>query len=56
MVFSWPGLGRLALNAVLERDYPLLQGAVFFVALMVTIVNLFIDLLYFFLDPRIEFA
>ena len=56
VVFSWPGLGRLALNAVLERDYPLLQGAVFVVALMVTIVNLFIDLLYFFLDPRIEFA
>lgn len=56
VVFSWPGLGRLALNAVLERDYPLLQGTVFLVALMVTIVNLLVDLLYFFLDPRIEFA
>ena len=56
VVFSWPGLGRLALNAVLERDYPLLQGAVFVVALMVTIVNLLTDLLYFFLDPRIEYA
>jgi len=43
-------------NAVLERDYPLLQGAVFVVALMVTIVNLLVDLLYFFLDPRIEYA
>ena len=56
VVFSWPGLGRLALNAVLERDYPLLQGTVFVVAVMVTLVNLFIDLLYFFLDPRIEYA
>ena len=56
VVFSWPGLGRLAFNAVLERDYPLLQGAVFVVALMVTIVNLFVDLLYFLLDPRIEFV
>ncbi len=56
VVFSWPGLGRLALNAVLERDYPLLQGTVFVVAVMVTVVNLFIDLLYFFLDPRIEYA
>ncbi len=56
VVFSWPGLGRLALNAVLERDYPLLQGAVFVVALMVTLVNLIVDLMYFFLDPRIEYA
>ncbi len=56
VVFSWPGLGRLALNAVLERDYPLLQGTVFVVALMVTIVNLLIDLLYFVLDPRIEYV
>ena len=56
IVFSWPGLGRLALNAVEERDYPLLQGAVLVVAVMVTIVNLLIDLLYFFLDPRIEYV
>ena len=56
VVFSWPGLGRLALNAVLERDYPMLQGAVFVVALMVTGVNLLIDLLYFVLDPRIEYV
>ena len=55
-VFAWPGLGRLALNAVLDRDYPLLQGAVFTLATMVAFVNLGIDLLYFFLDPRIEYA
>lgn len=56
VVFGWPGLGRLALNAVLDRDYPLLQGTVFAVALIVTLVNLGVDLLYFFLDPRIEYA
>ena len=56
VVFSWPGLGRLAFNAVEERDYPLLQGAVMVVAIMVTLVNLFVDLLYFLLDPRIEYA
>jgi peptide/nickel transport system permease protein len=56
VVFAWPGLGRLALEAVLDRDYPLLQGAVFTVAAMLVLVNLGTDLLYFFLDPRIEYA
>jgi peptide/nickel transport system permease protein len=56
VVFAWPGLGRLALDAVLDRDYPLLQGAVFTMAAMLALVNLGVDLLYFFLDPRIEYA
>jgi peptide/nickel transport system permease protein len=56
VVFGWPGLGRLALDAVLDRDYPLLQGAVLMVALIVTLINLFVDFLYFFLDPRIEYS
>ncbi|MBN2470310.1 MAG: ABC transporter permease [Anaerolineae bacterium] len=56
IVFSLPGLGRLALDAVLARDYPLVQGAVFVMAVMVTIINLSVDLLYFYLDPRIEYA
>ncbi len=56
IVFAWPGLGRLALNAVLDRDYPLLQGTVLTMATMVALVNLGIDLLYFLLDPRIEYA
>jgi len=56
VVFSWPGLGRLALDAVLDRDYPLLQGAVLVMAILLTLVNLLVDLLYFFLDPRIEYA
>ncbi len=56
VVFAWPGLGRLALDAVLDRDYPLLQGAVLAVAIVVTLVNLAVDFMYFFLDPRIEYA
>jgi peptide/nickel transport system permease protein len=56
VVFSWPGLGRLTLEAVLDRDYPLLQGAVFTIATLLAFVNLGTDLLYFFIDPRIEYA
>jgi peptide/nickel transport system permease protein len=56
VVFSWPGLGRLTLNAVLDRDYPLLQGTVFTIATLLAFVNLGTDLLYFFIDPRIEYA
>ncbi len=56
IVFAMPGLGKLTLDAVRDRDYPLLQGAVFIMAVMVTLINLGIDLLYYFLDPRIEYA
>lgn len=56
VVFSWPGLGRLTLNAVLDRDYPLLQGAVFTIATMLAFVNLGTDLIYFLIDPRLEYA
>ena len=56
VVFSWPGLGRLTLDAVLDRDYPLLQGTVFTIATLLAFVNLGTDLLYFFIDPRIEYG
>lgn len=56
IVFNLPGLGRLALDAVLDRDYTLLQGTVFVMALLVTFINLAVDLTYFVLDPRIEHA
>ena len=55
VVFSWPGLGRLTLDAVLDRDYPLLQGAVFIIAALLAMVNLGTDILYFFIDPRVEY-
>jgi peptide/nickel transport system permease protein len=56
VVFGWPGLGRLALDAVLDRDYPLLQGTVLAMASILTFVNFGVDMLYFLLDPRIEYA
>ena len=54
-VFAWPGLGLLALNAVQARDYPVLQGAVLLFAAFFLLVNLVVDLLYAFLDPRIRY-
>jgi ABC-type dipeptide/oligopeptide/nickel transport system permease component len=52
-VFSWPGVGRAVYDAVLARDYPMLQGAFLFLTVSVVFFNLLADLLYFKLDPRI---
>ena len=52
-VFSWPGIGRAVYQAVLQRDYPMLQGAFLVLTLSVVFFNLLADLLYFRLDPRI---
>jgi ABC-type dipeptide/oligopeptide/nickel transport system permease component len=52
-VFSWPGIGRAVYEAVLQRDYPMLQGAFLVLTLSVIFFNLVADLLYFKLDPRI---
>jgi len=54
IVFSWNGLGQLALQSVQSRDYPVLQGAVLLFALVFLVVNLVVDLLYATLDPRIS--
>ena len=54
-VFAWPGIGRLTVEAIYVRDYPLVQGAVTFVALVFVLVNLVVDLSYSFLDPRIRY-
>ncbi|WP_448256523.1 ABC transporter permease [Microbacterium aurum] len=54
VVFAWPGLGRLVYEAVAARDYPLIQGAVLLVAVMFIVVNLIVDVLYAFADPRIR--
>ncbi len=52
-VFSWPGIGRAVYDAVLARDYPMLQGAFLILTVSVVFFNLLADLLYFKLDPRI---
>jgi peptide/nickel transport system permease protein len=53
-IFALPGLGRLVLDAILQRDYALVQGSVLFVALNFMVVNLLVDLTYVLLDPRIR--
>jgi ABC-type dipeptide/oligopeptide/nickel transport system permease component len=55
-VFSWPGVGLLAVNAVLARDFPLVQAIVVFMAIVFVVVNLLIDVLYTKLDPRIRYS
>jgi peptide/nickel transport system permease protein len=54
IVFSWPGLGQLALQAVKARDLPVLQGAILLFALVFLVINLVVDLLYSRIDPRIR--
>jgi peptide/nickel transport system permease protein/oligopeptide transport system permease protein len=54
-VFARPGLGKLAIDAVAQRDYPLVQGIVLFTALVYVVMNLLVDLLYATLDPRIRY-
>jgi peptide/nickel transport system permease protein len=53
VLFAWPGVGRLTYDAVQARDYPVLQGAVLFVAALFLLMNLLVDVLYARLDPRI---
>ncbi|MEQ1940155.1 ABC transporter permease [Mesorhizobium sp. CN5-321] len=55
IVFSRPGLGKLILNALTQRDYTLLQGMIVIYTLMVVVVNLITDLTYGFLDPRVQY-
>ena len=54
-VFSWPGLGRLVVEAVYERDYPLVVGCILFFAIVFVVVNLITDILYTYIDPRIKY-
>jgi ABC-type dipeptide/oligopeptide/nickel transport system permease component len=55
-VFSRPGLGRLTVNAILSKDYPLVQGCVLFLATAYLLVNLMVDIAYAWLDPRIRYG
>ncbi len=53
-IFGWPGIGRLALEAILKRDFPVIQGTVLFMAVMFVMMNVIVDLLYGVIDPRIR--
>jgi len=53
-IYALPGLGRMVLDAILQRDYALVQGSVLFIAFNFMIVNLLVDLAYVALDPRVR--
>jgi len=54
-VFAWPGLGRLIVDSILARDYPVIQGAILIFGLLYIMVNLVVDLIYALVDPRIRY-
>jgi peptide/nickel transport system permease protein len=54
IVFSWPGLGRMLLDGILKRDYPVVQGTIIFVAFFYVVANLVVDTLYHVVDPRMR--
>ena len=55
-IFSWPGIGRLTVQAISSRDYPLLQGCILVITVSYVVVNLLTDLLYSIIDPRVRLA
>ena len=55
-VFAWNGVGRLAIEAVFARDYPLIQGFILFFATVVALASVVVDVAYAFLDPRIRYS
>jgi peptide/nickel transport system permease protein len=55
-IFAWPGVGRLVVDAIFARDYPVVQGAVLVIAVVFVVVNLLVDLSYAVLDPRIRYG
>jgi len=54
-VFAWPGIGRLLVDSILARDYPVVQGAVLLIAVVFILVNLVTDILYAYVDPRVRY-
>ena len=53
-MFSWPGVGRLAVGAIVSSDFPTAQGAIMILAIAFLTINLLVDVLYVYLDPRIQ--
>lgn len=55
-VFAWPGVGRLTVQAIHNRDFPIVQAAVFLMASTFVIINMLVDIIYTYLDPRIKYS
>lgn len=54
-IFSWPGMGRLVYDAIMARDYPLIQGCILLFSFLFVLINLFVDIFYVLIDPRIRY-
>lgn len=55
-IFNWPGIGSVSINAIEKLDYPMIQGTVLFTAVIFVIINLFVDIIYSFLDPKVKLS
>ncbi len=55
-VFSWPGIGKITVDAIFARDYPVVQGAVLITATLFVLINLMTDIIYTLIDPRLSVA
>lgn len=55
-IFNWPGIGTVTLNAIEKLDYPMIQGTVLFTAVIFVIVNLLVDIIYSFVDPKVKLS
>ena len=56
VIFAWPGIGRLLYEGIFQRDFPLVQGVVMEAGIMIVVINLIVDILYAYIDPRIRFT
>lgn len=56
VVFAWPGIGRLAYDAVLHHDYPIIQGVTLVITVLFVLINLLVDIFYVYLDPKIRYS
>jgi peptide/nickel transport system permease protein len=55
-IFNWPGIGLLAINSILSLDFPMIQGTVLFTAVIFIIINMIVDIIYAFLDPKVKLS
>jgi peptide/nickel transport system permease protein len=53
IVFGWPGVGQLLINALFAKDYPLIQASLFMIGIMIAIIFIFLDIIYVIIDPRV---
>ena len=54
-IFAWPGIGRLSIEALINRDFPMIRGTVIVMALIFLVANLVVDISYGFIDPRVRY-